>query len=165
MRVSATNYLLLGVISFAAFFGIQALIVPYLLPAPTIEVLNHPLEVAGTYTYRDAGRSGRITWINGKKFYCGAAAFSSYSCVMYINGLPRQAPIALRIVNIKTIYGTVPVAMSVKSSGKEFFSQTPLQFMNAWKRANNTSFWFYSFSFAFCAVAVTHVYLTRNKMA
>ncbi|GAB2579901.1 hypothetical protein GCM10027066_22730 [Dyella jejuensis] len=60
MRVSAIGYLVLSIVVFVVFFGIQALIVPYFLPAPTIEDLGHPLEVTGTYTYFDGARSSFI---------------------------------------------------------------------------------------------------------
>ncbi|GAB2576913.1 hypothetical protein ISP15_18020 [Dyella jejuensis] len=164
MRVSATNYLLLGVASFAAFFGIQALVVSYCLPMPAIKDLSHPLEVIGTYTYSHGSRGGNSTWVNNKRFYCGGGALGYYSCVGYINGLPQQAPITLKFVNLKTIDGTVPVAMNVKSSGKELFSQTPLQYMSAWKSQNNFYFSSYSLIIALVVVGVTHIYLTRNKM-
>jgi len=165
MRVSAINYLLLGVAVFAAFFGIQALIVPHYLPTPTAEYLSHPLEVTGTYTYFKGSRAQSTVWVNNKPFYCGAGAFGYYTCVGYINGLPQRSSITLLFVNLKTIYGTIPVAMSVKSSGTEFFSQTPVQCINAWR--NENIFWFSAFSLiiAILVVGFTYILLTQDKMA
>ncbi|WEN13772.1 hypothetical protein PY254_11000 [Rhodanobacter sp. AS-Z3] len=165
MRSSAPNYILLGVISFVASFGIQALIVSYLLPGPTIEILSNPLELSGTYTYRDAGRSGRMTWINGKKFYCSGGAISYYSCMNDTRGLPQRASVTVQFVNLKTLYGHIPMVMNIKSSDAKIFSQTPIQVMNSWRDENISMFLWFSSIIPFFVVGGTIIYLNRNKTA
>lgn len=164
MRVSAINYLLLGVVAFAAFFGIQALIVPHYLPTPTIENFSHPLEVTGAYKYYKASRGASTVWVNNTPFYCGAGAISFYTCLRYTERLPQRAVITVKIVNVKMIYGDIAMAMNIKSSGAELFIQTPAQCITAWR--NENIYWFSSLSLiiAIFVVGCTRIILTRDRM-
>ncbi|GAB2581894.1 hypothetical protein ISP15_16590 [Dyella jejuensis] len=164
MKDSAIHYILLGAIVFAAFFGIQAMVVSHYFPVPDTEDFNHPLEVTGTYKYYKASRGASTVWVNNTPFYCGAGAISFYTCLRYTERLPQRAVITVQIVNIKMIYGDIAMAMNIKSSGAELFIQTPAQCINAWR--NENIYWFSSLSLiiAIFVVGCTRIILTRNRM-
>jgi len=166
MRVSAISYLVFSIVVFAISFGIQALIVPYFLPAPTIEDLGRPLEVTGTYTYFDGARSSQsAVTVDGMKFYCGTGALSSFTCLKYTHGLPQRTSVTVQFVNLKSLFGHIAVAMSIKSSsGAKIFSQKPIQFIKTWKSEN--LFWFSvnSLILVIVVVGATRIYLTRSIM-
>lgn len=165
MKFSVINYLMLGLVAFVVFFGVQVLIVPHYLPAPTINDLSHPSEIIGTYTYFKGSRTQSNVWVNNMRLYCGAGAFGHYTCLKYTNNLPQRSPIVVRVVNLKTAFGYIALAMNIKSSGRELFSQTPAHCVDVWR--NENTYWFSVFSliFAILVVGFTYIFLTQDKVA
>lgn len=157
MKESAISYLVLGVVAFAVFFGIQALIVPYFLPTPTIEDLDHPLEMTGTYTYFDGARASQsAVMVDGMTFYCGASAFGSFTCLKYTHVLPQWASVTVQFVRLKSLFGHVSLAMNIKSSsGAEIFSQTSVQCIKVWKSGN--LYWFSVNSLVLAVIVISVV--------
>ena len=158
MRNSAISYLVLSVVTFAVFFGVQALVVPYFLPAPTIEVLDHPLEMTGIYTYFDGGRGSSDVRLNNMKFYCDASVGGGITCWESMHALARWSLITVKLVNLKTLFGHIALAMNIKSSsGAEIFSQTPVQVIESWKRWS-----FYWFSIISLILTVVVIIVVRG---
>jgi hypothetical protein len=158
-RFSGATYMLIGIFAFALAFLAETLMVPRLVPTPTLADFNHPYELTGRFGSHRASRGQSGAWVNSTALFCVASATDFYSCLGRMKTLPQGTPITVEFVDLK-MQGDMPIVMSIKATGMDVFSQTPAEFIAAWRSLN--TYWFSMGALIFAILVVGFTYITKT---
>jgi hypothetical protein len=156
---ACVTYVLIGIFAFASAFLAEALLIPRYVPIPTSEDFNHPHELTGRLRYYQASRGRSGAWVNNTALFCVASATDVLSCLGHVKTLAQGTPITVELVNLK-MRGDMPIVMSIKSADTEVFSQTPAEFIEAWRDLNN--YWFSVGALIFATMVVSFTHITKT---